>query len=183
MKYLLVLAIAYIVYQEVKSPVDAVQTVEYTPRARAFTPIIPLEQMERDELLELIKYFEGFSPTVYRCEAGVDTIGYGITDPAIVRMGEITEDTATKLLREEIALHLSYVDELVEREITPQQRNALASFSFNCGKGSLKKIAARINRGDIEEAGEALLLYVHANGKPSKGLKKRRLIEYQIFNS
>lgn len=193
MKYIAsFLAFAYLAYQEFKEvpapimeQVEMVEVaeIEYIPQQRAFAPILPLEKKEDDELLSLIKEFEGFSPTVYKCQAGVDTIGYGITDPDVVSMGALSEEEASEILKEEVNLHLSYVDSLVKKPITEQQRNALASFSFNCGEGSLKKIAARINNGKIKEAGEAILLYVYADGKPSEGLKKRRKIEYEIFNS
>lgn len=187
MKYIIpICAFAYIAYQEIRHDTPATGhafTVEETPRPRPFSPLLPSGPDRIGDLLTLVKSFEGFSATTYKCQAGVDTIGYGLTDPETVGRGEITEAEAEELLAEEIRVHLSYVDALVKRPLTVGQRNALASFSFNCGKGSLQKIADRINRGAIDEAGEALLLYVNADGKPSEGLKKRRLIEYQIFNS
>lgn len=193
MKYIAsFLAFAYLAYQEFKEvpapimeqvEVVEVAEIEYIPQQRAFAPILPLEKKEDDELISLIKKFENFSPTVYKCQAGVDTIGYGITDPEIVKRGILTEEEASEILKEEINVHLSYVDSFVKKPITEQQRNALASFSFNCGDGSLRKIAARINNGKMKEAGDAILLYVYAKGKPSNGLKNRRKIEYQMFNS
>ena len=193
MKYIAsFLAFAYLAYQEFKEvpapivekvEVAEVAEIEYIPQQRAFAPILPLEKKEDDELISLIKRFENFSPTVYKCQAGVDTIGYGITDPEIVKRGILTEEEASEILKEEVNVHLSYVDSFVKKPITEQQRNALASFSFNCGDGSLRKIAARINNGKMKEAGDAILLYVYAKGKPSNGLKNRRKIEYQMFNS
>ena len=179
MKYFLyLLPIAFLVYQELK-PID-LPAVEYIPQQRVITPISPLEERD-DQLLSLIKNFEGFSPTVYKCQPGVDTIGYGFTDPKIVSKGFLTEEEASLLLKEEVDMHLSYVDSLVEKPLTEQQRIALASFSFNCGKENLKNITARINKGKYEEAAKAILLYVKANGKVSKGLQKRRMIEHKIF--
>ena len=193
MKYIAsFLAFAYLAYQEFKEvpapiveqvEVAEVAEIEYIPQQRAFAPILPLEKKEDDELISLIKRFENFSPTVYKCQGGVDTIGYGITDPEVVKRGILTEEEASEILKEEINVHLSYVDSVVKKPITEQQRNALASFSFNCGDGSLRKIAARINNGKMKEAGDAILLYVYAKGKPSNGLKNRRKIEYQMFNS
>ena len=190
------LAVSFLIYQEIKSfyPKDFTEQVfeettvdpqplEDYPKERSFVPILPLEKKEDDELISLIKEFESFSPTVYKCQGGVDTIGYGITDTEVVKRGILTEEEASEILKEEINVHLSYVDSFVKKPITEQQRNALTSFSFNCGDGSLKKIAARINSGKMKEAGEAILLYVYAKGKPSNGLKKRREIEYQMFNS
>ena len=193
MKYIAsFLAFAYLAYQEFKEvptpiveqvEVAEVAEIEYIPQQRTFAPILPLEKKEDDELISLIKRFENFSPTVYKCQGGVDTIGYGITDPEVVKRGILTEEEASEILKEEINVHLSYVDSFVKKPITEQQRNALASFSFNCGDGSLRKIAARINNGKMKEAGDAILLYVYAKGKPSNGLKNRRKIEYQMFNS
>lgn len=172
---------SFLFYKSTERPEPV--AVEYIPQQRVFTPIIQQEKKEGDELLSLIKGFEGFRPSVYKCIAGVDTIGYGFTNPNLVSKGYMTEEEASNLLREEVNLHLSYVDSLVKQPLTENQRNALASFSFNCGKESLRKIAERINKGKYKEAAEALLLYVNASGKVSKGLKKRREIEYQIFTN
>jgi lysozyme len=180
-KTLLILSIAFFLYQEFKTP--DLEAIKYTPQKREFAPINPIEKKEGNELLSLIKGFEGFRPSVYKCLAGVDTIGYGFTNPNLVSKGYMTEEEASNLLREEVNLHLSYVDSLVKEPLTENQRNALASFSFNCGKESLRKIAERINKGKYDEAAEALLLYVNASGKVSKGLQKRRKIEYQIFTN
>lgn len=184
MKYIFsffVFVFFFLFYKSTERPEPV--AVKYIPQQRFFTPIIPQEKKEGEELLSLIKGFEGFRPSVYKCLAGVDTIGYGFTNPNLVSKGYMTEEEASNLLREEVNLHLSYVDSLVKEPLTENQRNALASFSFNCGKESLRKIAERINKGKYNEAGEAILLYVYADGKPSEGLKKRRKIEYQIFNS
>jgi lysozyme len=182
MKYLLFfLALAFLVYQELKTQDSP--AVEYIPQQRIFAPINPIEKKESDELLSLIKSFEGFSPTVYKCQAGVDTIGYGFTDPKIVQKGFITEQEASLLLKDVVNKHSSYVDSLVKVELTKEQKIALTSFSFNCGKENLKNITARINKGKIEEAAKAILLYVKANGEVSKGLQKRRKMEYELFIS
>jgi lysozyme len=160
---------SFLFYKSTERPEPEPVAVEYIPQQRVFTPIIQQEKKEGDELLSLIKGFEGFRPSVYKCIAGVDTIGYGFTNPNLVSKGYMTEEEASNLLREEVNLHLSYVDSLVK--------------DFNCGKESLRKIAERINKGKYNEAAEALLLYVNASGKVSKGLQKRREIEYRIFNS
>lgn len=157
--------------------------IKHLPKKRMFTSISPLQKKMDGELLSLIKRFEGFSNSVYKCQAGVDTIGYGFTDPKIVKKGFLTEEEASAILEEEINKHYSYVDSLVKVELTEQQKIALTSFSFNCGKGNLKNITTRINKGKIQEAANAILLYVKANGKVSKGLQKRRNIEYQLFTS
>ena len=155
--------------------------IEHIPKKRMFTSIEPLQKKMDGELLSLIKRFEGFSHKVYKCSAGVDTIGYGFTNPEIVKKGFLTEEEASILLEEEVNKHLSYVESLTKKPLTDSQKIALTSFSFNCGKENLKNIIARINKGKMEEAANAILLYVRANGKVLKGLQKRRNIEYKLF--
>ena len=49
-------------------------------------------------LIERIKKHEGFSPVVYKCPNGYDTIGYGQR----VKYLKVTEDQATEWLVEEV---------------------------------------------------------------------------------
>jgi lysozyme len=42
--------------------------------------------------IDLIKHFEGFSPTVYRCPSGVATLGYGSTHGITMDSPPITKE-------------------------------------------------------------------------------------------
>ena len=55
-------------------------------------------------LIDDIKKHEGFSPTVYKCTAGYDTIGYGQR----VKYLKVTEEQATEWLQEELQ-NLKYI--------------------------------------------------------------------------
>ena len=55
-------------------------------------------------LIESIKKHEGFSPVVYKCTAGYDTIGYGKR----IKYLKVTEEQAIEWLEEDLG-HLHYV--------------------------------------------------------------------------
>ena len=55
-------------------------------------------------LIDDIKKHEGFSPVVYKCTAGYDTIGYGQR----IKYLKVTEEQATEWLKEELH-NLKYI--------------------------------------------------------------------------
>ena len=63
--------------------------------------------------------------------------------------------------------------------------DALVSFSYNVGLGNLQRSTVRIkaNRGEWEEAADALLLWNKAGGKVFVGLDRRRKEERAFFLS
>ena len=65
------------------------------------------------------------------------------------------------------------------------QFDALVSFAFNVGLGNLQRssIRMRYNRGDIEGAADAFLMWTKAAGKVLPGLVKRRNDERSMFLS
>jgi lysozyme len=68
--------------------------------------------------------------------------------------------------------------------ITSQgQLDALCSFSFNLGLGTLQRSTLRQkhNRGDFEGAAEEFLKYTKAGGKVLKGLVTRRKDERALY--
>lgn len=131
--------------------------------------------------LDIIKHFEGCYLKAYYCPAGVLTIGYGHTKN--VSVGQvITQDQADNLLREDMAVYEGYVNKCSALTFTPNQNqfDALVSFTFNCGAGSLKTL---VEGRSPEVVAEKLLLYINANGKPLEGLRRRRVAERELFLS
>jgi len=63
------------------------------------------------------------------------------------------------------------------------QFDALVSFAFNVGLGNLQRssIRMRYNRGDIEGAADAFLMWTKAAGRVLPGLVKRRQDERAMF--
>jgi lysozyme len=133
--------------------------------------------------LDLIKHFEGFSPTVYKCPAGLSTIGYG----HLIRKWEsftlITEAEAEDLLRQDVQVTERAVLRLINVPLTDGQFDALVSFTFNLGSGSLQNSTLRrvVNRNDHCEVPTQLKRWVWSGGKKLKGLQLRRSAESSLY--
>ena len=134
------------------------------------------------EGLELIKRFEGFSPTIYICPAGYPTIGYG----HVVRGDErdlfadgIDEEEAGNLLQGDVRWAERGVLRLIDVPLTDGQFDALVSFTFNLGTGALQRSTLRrkVNREEHAEVPREFMRWVWARGKRLKGLVLRRELE------
>ena len=126
--------------------------------------------------LSLIKRFEGCHLTAYRCPAGVWTIGYGHTD-SVSEGDTITQSQADTYLAKDIEKFERYVSN-TGLTLSQNQFDALVSFAYNCGNGSLKKLIAGRS---LDEIADALLLYTKANGVSLPGLARRRQAERDLF--
>jgi lysozyme len=161
---------------------------EVVYKERKFRPLIIQPATSKVNAADLITQFEGFKPTPYLCSAGKKTIGYGFTQARYVSRGRMTESEAREILNKEL---IPYFENLVEtnvrKPLTPNQKAALISFSFNLGEEPLKKIAERINKGNFNEAANAIKLYTKVK-KGNKyvqlqGLVDRREKEARLFDS
>ncbi len=129
--------------------------------------------------LDMIKRFEGFSPTVYICPAGYPTIGYG----HLIQRGEyfdsITEEQAEDLLRLDVKVAEQAVLRLINVPISDGQFDALVSFTYNLGAGALQRSTLRrkVNREAHEEVPAQLVRWVWAGGRKLPGLVVRRSTE------
>lgn len=133
--------------------------------------------------LNLIKKFEGCRLTAYKCPAGVWTIGYGHTGGVTSGM-KITQKQADDFLFSDCQKFVGYVNNKnyvpQTDQLTQNQFDALVSFAFNCGQGSLKTLCA--NRS-LTEIAEKMLLYNKGGGKVLAGLVRRREEERALFLS
>lgn len=134
--------------------------------------------------IELIKKYEGFSPTAYKCPAGVWTIGYGSTmwaDGTPIKSGDtITREKAEALL-------IDYLNKNVRPKITglslkPGQVAAIESLIYNIGWGAFSKsnCYAAIKTKDWGSVYKNWD-WVRAGGKVLPGLLKRRSEELALF--
>ncbi len=134
--------------------------------------------------LALIQHFEGFSPVVYRCPAGIPTIGYGhvVRDVARYALG-IDEPMAQKLLAADVTVAEDAVVRLITVLLTQAQFDALVSFTFNLGAGKLQMSRLRrlVNRQEHAVVPAELMRWVYANGKILPGLVARRQAEGQLY--
>ena len=140
------------------------------------------------EGLTLIKRFESFSPTVYVCPAGYETVGYG----HVVKEGErerfvagITEHEAEALLRRDAALAERSVLRLIAVPLTDGQFDALASFVFNVGAGDLQRSTLRrkVNREEHALVPAEFMKWIWAGDRKLKGLVRRREAEAALYAS
>jgi len=133
--------------------------------------------------IDLIKHFEGFSPTVYRCPSGVPTLGFGSTHGITMDSPPITEEEGLELLMLDIAKFEVGVHRLSDVPLHQRHLDALASFAFNLGNGSLQASTLRkkVNREDYDGAANEFPRWVFAGGRKLRGLVKRRYAERELF--
>jgi lysozyme len=151
--------------------------------------------------LEVIRHHEGVRTKPYQCPALLWTIGVGhVIDPnhARVPLAErkalpipdgwnrtITMGEVDDILRDDLNRFERGVERYCPVPLTQGQFDALVSFSFNVGLGTLQRSTLRqkVLRGDMEGAAEELLKYTIGGGKVLKGLVTRRNDERAMFVS
>src|ERR1035441_2958770 len=92
--------------------------------------------------VSLIKQFEGFRSDAYLDSTGIPTIGYGTIlypDGTRVTMNDspITEEQATQYLANNIDQKTSSINNMLTVTVNQNQFDALCSFAYNLGCGSL----------------------------------------------
>ena len=131
--------------------------------------------------LELIKSFEGCHLKAYRCPAGVWTIGWGHTNGVYEGM-KISQAQADQFLYEDVQRFVNAVNQYQSRfNFNQNEFDALVSFTYNCGAGSLANVMACCNTK--QEIAEECKLYNKGGGVVLAGLVRRREEEYQLFMS
>ena len=129
--------------------------------------------------IELIKKFEGCRLTAYKpvITEKYYTIGYGHYGADVQKDMRITHSQAEAYLKSDLQKFEKAVNNL-GFTLTQNQFDSLVSFTYNCGAGNLKKLVKGRN---LREIADALLLYDKSNGKPLKGLTRRRNEERTLF--
>lgn len=130
----------------------------------------------------MLKEFEGFRSTWYKCSGGRDTIGYGFT-----RL-YYSQDTITRLRADEILEAItdtlaSKIEKLVAVPLNQNQLDALISFVYNIGITEFKKstLLKKLNKGLYDEVPSELARWNKANSRVDKGLVRRRAAEGKLF--
>lgn len=129
--------------------------------------------------VKLIKSFEGCSLTAYKCVPTETymTIGWGHYGKDITEGMKITQEQADNLLLSDLGKYVAYVNR-VPLEFTQNQFDALCSFTYNCGGGSLQNLCRGRTKAEIAKR---MLLYNTSGGNVLTGLTKRRQKEHDIF--
>jgi lysozyme len=111
------------------------------------------------------------------------TIGYGHTGPGVPSMGTISRSRGLELLARDVGSAESAVNAL-GLAFTQGQFDALVSFVFNCGPGTLepsRSLGQALRQRGMRGVPEAMALYTHAGGQVLPGLVKRRAAEGAMF--
>ena len=139
-----------------------------------------------DNGLDIIKRFEGFSPTIYVCPAGWPTIGYGhvVQDHERKEFEHgIDEGIGEDLLRFDVEVAERAVLRLIQVPLADGQFDALTSFTFNLGAGALQRSTLRrkVNRKEHAWVPAEFRRWVWAGGRRLEGLVRRRNTEATIY--
>lgn len=147
--------------------------------------VVPGQMSISERGVELVAKYEGCRLEAYRCPAGVWTIGYGHT--AGVKEGDRLScaEAAKSLLKEDLKKYGNYVNECVRKgqiafPLNQNQFDALTSFCYNCGNGSLQRL---VTGRDARTIADKLPAYNKGGGRVLAGLTRRREEERKIFLS
>lgn len=132
--------------------------------------------------LNLIKSYEGCRLTAYKCPSNKWTIGWGHTNGVHQGM-VITQAQADQFLFEDVQRFVNAVNQYQVRfNFNQNQFDALTSFAYNCGEGSLAAVMSCCNTKK-EIAEECKLYNKSSAGQILNGLVRRREEEYNLFMS
>jgi lysozyme len=136
--------------------------------------------------ISLIKSFEGLELHSYVDAVGILTIGYGHTGPDVHAGMTITEAQATDLLNKDLSSFEAAVTKLIAVPLNQNQFDALVSFTFNVGVGSLEVSTLRKRLNAHEDpntvAQQELIKWCKGNNNQTlPGLLKRRKAEIVLF--
>ena len=151
--------------------------------------------------IKMVMHHEGVRQKPYRCPARLWTIGVGhVLYPEQGKLKiedrdgfplrpeddrKFTMDEVDAILAADLQRFERGVEKFVSVPLTQGEFDALVSFSFNVGLGTLQRstLRAKLNRNDKDGAADELLKYCLAGGKILKGLQNRRIDERAMFFS
>lgn len=140
--------------------------------------------------IDLIRRFEGLRTKAYKAHFSEKyyTIGYGHYGPDVKPNDVCTEAYAVQLLNNDLSRFCKDVARALladEIEVNQNQFDALISFAFNVGTGSLiaSTLWQKLKHNDIEGAANQFLRWNKCNGVELKGLTERRKAERALFLS
>lgn len=146
--------------------------------------------METAECLEissngiaLVKHFEGCRLTAYQDSVGVWTIGWGHTG-GVKKGDHWSQKKADDMLKADLKNKAArYVEKYVKVPLNQNQFDALVSWTYNLGAGSLRSstMLKRLNNREYTKVPAEIRKWKYAGGKVLKGLERRRNAEAALF--
>jgi lysozyme len=152
-----------------------------------------------DSARSVIAHHEGVRLKPYRCPARLWTVGVGhVIDPNHAKVPfeernslaipdgwnrKLSMDEVNAILAADLQRFERGVLRYCPRGITQGRFDALVSFAFNVGLGTLQRSTLRQkhNRGDYDGAADEFLKYCLGGGKVLKGLVNRRKDERAMY--
>ena len=139
-----------------------------------------------DTGLALLKHFEGYYPYPYHDPVGIVTIGFG----HVIQRGErlkapLLGSQAVTLLESDANATAGHVNRLIDVPLYPGQADALISFAFNVGSGTLQRSSLRraVNAQQNDKVPGEFMKWVRAGGHVLPGLVSRRRAEAALYAS
>lgn len=133
--------------------------------------------------IALIKSFEGCRLTAYKAVSTekYHTIGWGHYGADVKAGQTISQEEADALFLSDLERFVKYTNTYTKSlKLNQNQFDALVSFCYNCGPGTLKKL---VSGRTVEEITEHITdePYTRSKGKVIKGLVRRRQQEKELF--
>ena len=133
--------------------------------------------------------FEGWRDKPYNDAANNATIGFGhlihmgpVTPHDVSEWGTITMDHGVQLLQSDASIAETAIDHYITRALAQCERDALASFAFNCGGGALAgSVGQAVNAK--QDPTQYLEQWDHAGHRVLEGLLTRRKGEAVLFTT
>lgn len=137
---------------------------------------------ELEQLIALVKRFEGCRLKAYFCPAGVLTCGWGATGKGITIGTVWTQEQADLRLKKDCMAFLLGAHRLCPG-VDLGAIVAAADFAFNLGLGNLKSstFRKRLRANDYEGAAVQLMRWTKAGGRVLPGLVRRRQAEVALL--
>lgn len=149
--------------------------------------------------LKMISHHEGTRLKPYRCPAQLWTIGTGhvlYPDQGAMKIEDrlkyplkpadnrvFTKEEVDAILAKDLDRFVRGVSKYCPVVASQGQFDALVSFAFNLGLGTLQRstLRSKHNRGDYAGAAQEFLKYTKAGGKVLRGLVNRRNDEVAMY--
>jgi lysozyme len=141
-----------------------------------------------------LKQLEGYKRIAYKDVVGKWTIGVGhlLTSDELATKKVygipysrgLTTDQVDKILDKDILDYAFPLADAVQVPLSVCQRDALISWTFNIGVGSMLKstLIRKLNAGEYAEVPNQLVLWCRAGGRVVRGLLNRRNKEVALWS-
>ena len=130
------------------------------------------------DIIEQLKIHEGYKPKVYKCTAGVDTIGIGFA----IKDLELSEDVCELILKEKLqALEERFEDKFDWFKTSPiEVRNVMLNMAYQLGfRGfcKFKKTLSYLENAEWESASKEMLDSRWAKQTPNRANELSEIIK------